>query len=60
MNKPERSQRLRTLKTGTISFDRAAGIDCVVRNVSEAGACLEIETPVGIPTISLWLLPKTA
>jgi hypothetical protein len=27
----------RTLKTGTISFDCAASIDCVVRNVSETG-----------------------
>jgi hypothetical protein len=49
MNKSERAQRLRTLKAGSISFDRAASIDCVVRNISETGACLEIETPVGIP-----------
>jgi hypothetical protein len=31
-----------------ISFD-GAGIDCTVRNVSETGALLEIESPVGIP-----------
>ena len=43
------SQRNRTLKAGTISFGRAAGIDCLVRNVSETGACLEVESPVGIP-----------
>ena len=49
MNNIERAQRQRILKAGTISFDRAAGIDCTVRNISETGACLEIESPVGIP-----------
>jgi PilZ domain len=44
-----RTQRHRTLKPGTISFDRGAGIDCLVRNVSETGACLEVASPVGIP-----------
>ncbi len=43
------SQRHRTLKAGTISFARAAGIDCLVRNLSDTGAQLEIESPVGIP-----------
>jgi hypothetical protein len=43
------SQRQRILKTGSISFDRAAAIDCLVRNISETGALLEIESPVGIP-----------
>ncbi|MDO8876793.1 MAG: PilZ domain-containing protein [Pseudolabrys sp.] len=43
------AQRKRTLKSGTISFDRAAGFDCVVRNLSEAGAMLEVESPLGIP-----------
>ena len=42
-------RRLRTLKGATISFDRAAGIDCIVRNVSAKGACLDIASPVGIP-----------
>ena len=41
--------RSRTLKSGTISFDRAAGIDCVVRNISDEGACLEVTSPLGIP-----------
>jgi hypothetical protein len=43
------SQRQRVLKAGTISSDLAAGIDCVVRNVSDADARLEIESPVGVP-----------
>jgi hypothetical protein len=46
--------RQRVLKTGTVSFARAAGIDCVVRNMSEAGACLQVASPLGIPdTFSL-------
>ena len=49
MQKPRTSPRQRTLKTGTISFDHAAGIDCVVRNISKTGACLEVASPVGIP-----------
>jgi len=42
-------QRHRTLKAGSISFNRAAGIDCRVRNFSPAGACLEVASQVGIP-----------
>jgi hypothetical protein len=41
--------RHRTLKRGSISFNRAAGIDCRVRNLSPAGACLEVASQVGIP-----------
>src|SRR5437762_1335519 len=50
-SRPEQraSQRLRVLKSGIIAFDRAAGISCIVRNMSAGGACLEIESPLGIP-----------
>jgi PilZ domain len=41
--------RHRTLKAGTIAFDRAAGFDCRVRNISAAGACLEVASQIGIP-----------
>ena len=41
--------RMRTLKGGSISFNRSAGIDCCVRNLSPAGACLEVASQVGIP-----------
>lgn len=44
-----RAQRHRTLKTGSISFNRAGGIDCRVRNLSPAGALLEVASQVGIP-----------
>ena len=41
--------RQRTLKAGSISFNRAGGIDCRVRNLSPAGACLEVASQLGIP-----------
>ena len=42
------TQRRRLLKAGTISFGGGA-IDCTVRNLSEAGAALDVISPVGIP-----------
>ncbi|HEV2631397.1 MAG TPA: PilZ domain-containing protein [Pseudolabrys sp.] len=41
--------RHRTFKGGSISFTGAAAIECVVRNLSAAGACLEVMSPIGIP-----------
>jgi hypothetical protein len=49
MNERRVTPRQRTLKAGTISFNRAAGIDCTVRNLSDIGASLEVENPLGIP-----------
>jgi len=40
--------RQRVLKAGRIAFG-GAGIDCVVRNISQTGAALEVESPLGIP-----------
>jgi PilZ domain-containing protein len=36
------------LKAGKIEFGSSA-IDCIVRNLSETGAALEIESPIGVP-----------
>ena len=49
MSEQRKGQRRRMLKAGSISFNRAAGIDCRIRNLSPSGACLEVESPVGIP-----------
>jgi hypothetical protein len=49
MDERRKSARHRTLKAGSISFNRAAGIDCRVRNLSPVGACLEVASQVGIP-----------
>jgi hypothetical protein len=40
--------RHRVLKSGTIEFNSGA-IDCVVRNLSDTGAALEVASPLGIP-----------
>jgi hypothetical protein len=49
MEEKRRVPRRRVLKAGTISFGLAAGIDCVVRNISDKGALLMVESSVGIP-----------
>ena len=41
--------RHRVLKAGTIEFNRAGGISCTVRNLSDTGACLAVVSPLGIP-----------
>lgn len=44
-----KTPRQRILKAGTIAFNRAGGISCMIRNISDAGACLEVASPIGIP-----------
>ncbi len=42
--------RRRVLKGARIAFkDHATTMDCVVRNLSDRGACLNVESPIGIP-----------
>lgn len=41
--------RPRQLKAGTIAFNRAGGISCMVRNLSPKGACLEVANQIGVP-----------
>jgi hypothetical protein len=49
MSENRRSARLRTYKGGSIIFGVAAAIDCIIRNMSETGAALEVDNPVGVP-----------
>jgi hypothetical protein len=45
-----RHQRARTLKAARILFNHHhSAITCTVRNLSPAGACLEVASTVGIP-----------
>lgn len=50
--------RHKVFKAGTIAFNRAAGIDCTVRNISEGGACLEVASPLGIPPVFELYIPS--
>jgi hypothetical protein len=52
MEKPaqERQVRHRVLKGAQIVFKgHEVVIDCVVLNLSDWGACLKVESPIGIP-----------
>jgi hypothetical protein len=48
MDERRDKSRHRVLKAGTIEFGGGA-IDCTVRNLSQAGAALDVTSPVGIP-----------
>src|SRR6266702_2947479 len=50
--------RRRTFKAGTIEFG-GGGIDCIVKNLSETGAQLEVVSPLYIPTVSHCLSSAT-
>lgn len=49
MEERRKVPRHRTLKGGHITFKCTASIDCRVRNMSKAGACLEVENHIGVP-----------
>jgi hypothetical protein len=48
MNENRRASRRRVLKSATIEFDRGAH-SCAVRNLSEAGAALDVPFALAIP-----------
>ena len=50
--------RQRVLKSGIIEFNGGA-IDCVVRNISDTGAALDVASPLGIPSEFNLLLSGT-
>jgi PilZ domain len=41
--------RHRVFKGGRLAFDDGNGVDCTVRNISSAGARVDIVRPVGVP-----------
>ena len=50
MEEHRKAPRHRTYKAAHIAFaGHAATIDCVVRNLSDTGATLEVASPIGIP-----------
>lgn len=53
------AQRMRTFKGGRINPDGQPGVDCVVRNLSETGACLEVGSSlVGVDEFNLVIMPE--
>jgi hypothetical protein len=44
MEEHRRDIRQRTFKGGRINFESGVGVDCLIRNLSEHGACLEVDS----------------
>jgi hypothetical protein len=44
MDEKRQKPRTRTFKGGRINFEAGVGVDCLVRNLSDSGACLEVES----------------
>ena len=52
--------RHRTLKGGKIIFNRRLTVmDCIIRNMSAGGACLEVAAPAALPKRFVLLHGKT-
>jgi hypothetical protein len=50
MDERRHQSRTRSLKGASIAFNNhSSTIDCVVKNLSDDGACLEVENSVGVP-----------
>lgn len=43
--------RHRVLKRGTLAFNGGGSLDCMVRNISEGGAQIDIANPIGVPEV---------
>jgi hypothetical protein len=48
MNEKRAAQRNRFLRAGKIEFGSSA-INCMVRNITELGAMIDVTSPIGIP-----------
>jgi hypothetical protein len=44
-----RAPRLRTFKGGTVVFGVAPPLECLIRNMSQTGAALELQIPAAVP-----------
>jgi hypothetical protein len=59
MEERRQSPRQRTYKGGRINADRAGSLDCIVRNISETGACLEISSDlIAANQFNLVIMPE--
>jgi hypothetical protein len=49
MNDRRETARVRILKSGKILLGKAA-VPCTVRNISDGGACLQVQSTYGLPS----------
>ena len=50
--------RHRVLKQGRLAFDGGGAVDCMVRNMSNTGARVEVVNPVGLPGAFTLVIPS--
>ncbi len=50
--------RHRVLKQGRLAFDGGGAVDCMVRNMSDTGARVEVVSPVGLPGAFTLVIPS--
>lgn len=50
--------RNKTFKTGVIVVPKSDGIECIVRNLSPSGACIEVSGPQIVPKQFTLYVPK--
>ncbi|MBR0690558.1 PilZ domain-containing protein [Bradyrhizobium manausense] len=48
MTEKRAAQRHRVFKGGTITYENG-GVACTVRNISEGGAAIDLDSPVALP-----------
>jgi hypothetical protein len=58
MDERRSTQRQRVLKAGSIQVGNGGAIDCTVRNFSQFGAALDVQSPVGIPDEFVLIIPS--
>jgi hypothetical protein len=58
MDERRSTKRQRVLKAGSIQIDGGGAIDCTVRNLSQFGAALDVQSPVGIPDEFILTIPR--
>jgi hypothetical protein len=58
MDERRSTKRQRVLKAGSIQIGAGGAIDCTVRNLSQFGAALDVQSPVGIPDEFILVIPN--
>jgi hypothetical protein len=59
MTTDRRAPRQKTFKGGSILYGLAPPVDCIIRNLSETGAALQVSNPAAVPdTFQLLIKPE--
>jgi hypothetical protein len=58
MNERRSTKRQRVLTAGSIQISIGGAIDCTVRNLSQFGAALDVQSTVGIPDEFILIIPN--